>query len=106
MKNGKLIYGEISEAIIGAFFKVYNALGFGFLESVYASALSLELRRRGLSVVREVLTRVYYDGQPIAQFRLDMIVNDKIVVEIKASKILVEPDRKQLLNYLRATDYS
>lgn len=105
MKNGKLIYGELSEAVIGGCYVVYNALGFGFLESVYASALSLELRRRGLSVAREVLTQVYFLGQPIATFRLDMVVNEKLIVEIKASKLLVEPDRKQLFNYLRATDY-
>src|SRR5258707_15706802 len=105
MKDGKLIYRELSEAVIGGFYVVYNALGFGFLESVYASAISLELRRRGLSVPREVLTQVYFLGQPIATFRLDMVVNDKLIIEIKASKLLVEPDRKQLFNYLRATDY-
>src|SRR5262245_65986476 len=105
MNDERLIYGQLSRAVIGGFYVVYNALGFGFLESVYASALSLELRRRGLSVAREVLTQVYFLGQPIATFRLDMVVNQKLIIETKAAKALVEPDRKQLFNYLRATDY-
>jgi GxxExxY protein len=100
----KLIYGELSEAVIGAFYRVYNALGFGFLEAVYASAMSLDLRTRGFLVEREVPTAVYYMGQPIGTFRIDMLVEKKLVVEIKASKVIGDPERKQLFNYLRSTD--
>jgi GxxExxY protein len=81
----KLIYAELSEAVIGAFYRVYNALGFGFLEAVYANAISLDLRTRGFLVEREVPTAVYYMGQPIGKSRIDMLIEKKLVVEIKAS---------------------
>jgi GxxExxY protein len=106
LEKGKLIYQELSGLVIGGFYTVYNQLGFGFLESVYASALSLLLRRRGLLVEREVPTQVYFLGQPIAIFRLDMVVERKLVLEIKASKTVGDPERKQLFNYLRSTDLS
>ena len=100
----KLICAELSGAVIGAFYRVYNALGFGFLESVYANALSLDLRTRGFLVEREVPTVVYYMGQPVGRYKIDMLIEKKLVVEIKASKVIVEADRKQLFNYLRSTD--
>jgi GxxExxY protein len=100
----KLIYKELSGSVIGAFYAVYNALGYGFLENVYANALSLDLRTRGLSVKREAPTHVYYLGQPVALFKLDMLVEERVVVEIKTAKLLAEADQKQLFNYLRSTD--
>ena len=102
--TARLIFQEVSGAVIGAFYRVYNALGFGFVESVYANALSLDLRTHGLVVEREVPTSVYYMGQPIGEFKIDMLVEKKLVVEIKASKLIGDPERKQLFNYLRSTD--
>ena len=90
--------------MIGAFYEVYNALGHGFLESVYAAAMGRELRRRGLIVEREVHVVVRYKGDPVGHFRADMLVASRLVVELKATASTVPADRRQLLNYLRATD--
>ena len=95
---------EITRAISGAFFRVYNELGFGFLESVYRRALAQELRKLGLRHEIEVPIDVWYDGIEVGHFRADLFVERRVIVEIKAATALVDADRKQLLNYLRATD--
>jgi len=99
----KLLYADVTQAIIDAFFAVYNKLGFGFLENVYVGALVLELRRRGHSVAREVLVPVFYDGVIVARYRMDLVVDDCVVVEVKSTEVLNPNDQRQLLNYLRAT---
>lgn len=99
----KLLHAEVTQAIIDAFFAVYNKLGFGFLENVYCGALILELRRRGHSVAREVLVPVFYDGVVVARYRMDLVVDDCVVVEVKSTEVLNPNDQRQLLNYLRAT---
>lgn len=94
----------ITRSIIGAFFEVYNALGYGFLESVYAEALTRELRRRGHRVEREVMVRIWYKGEIIARQRVDMLIDGKVIVELKAGLSLHSTAPKLLYNYLRATD--
>lgn len=104
--NGTLYkHSELTEVIIGAFFAVYNALGYGFLEKVYANALKLELDRRGLKVQQEFPVSVRYLGQIIGEYYADLVVNDLVIVEIKATKALVQEHEAQLLNYLKATPY-
>jgi GxxExxY protein len=98
-----LLKGDITGAIIGAFYRVHTVLGYGFLESVYGRALDIELTKRGLAVAREVSVPVFYEGQQIGVFRADRIVEGSVVLEIKSSAVLSEADRKQLLNYLKAT---
>ena len=98
-----LLHSDLTGEILGGFFAVYHALGYGFLEQVYANALSLELRNRWLKLEREVAVEVQYEGQPVGHFRIDMVVNGLVVVEIKAGAALVEADKKQLFNYLRAS---
>jgi len=90
-------------SIIGAFFEVYNSLGYGFLEHVYASALQAELVERGHRVGREVSVAIWYKGREIARQRLDMIVDESLVVELKAGEVLSPTSLRQLFNYLRAT---
>ena len=90
--------------ILRAFYDVYNRLGFGFLESVYGNALELELREHGLLVRREMPVRVHYRGHPVGEFRADMVVEDVVLVEIKASRLLDPHAREQTLNYLRGTE--
>ena len=102
--HGRLIDGELTRIIIGAFFKVYNAMGYGFLESVYSRALYIELRNRDLRVEREVGTIVYYEGQPVGRYRIDLLVEGRVVVEIKAAKVLAPEHRRQLLNCLRCSN--
>ena len=94
----------ITRAIIGAFFDVYNTLGYGFLESVYVEALTRELRRLGHRVEREVLVHIWYKGEIITRQRVDMIVDGKVIVEVKAGLALHPTAPRQLYNYLRATD--
>ena len=98
-----MLHAEITEQIIGAFYDVHNVLGFGFLESVYANALEHELRRRGLTVEREVAVDVSYRGEIVGRHRVDILVNGLVVVEVKASRFLDPSADKQTLNYLRGT---
>lgn len=100
----KLILKETTFEIIGAFFTVYNALGYGFLESAYANALSLELQRRGLRVQREVPVEVLYEGQPVGFYRMDMVVNGNVLIETKSCAAIGETEYNQLFNYLRASN--
>ena len=98
-----LRHGEITEQVISAFYRVYNTLGYGYLESVYAAAMERELMARRLDIVRELAVQVYYDGQPIAFQKLDFVVERKVVVELKASSSLAAYAERQVLNYLRGT---
>jgi len=91
-------------AVIGAFYAVYNTLRYGFLESVYASALEIEFRERGINYIREMPLVVEYKGRAMGTYRADFFVNGKLVVEVKATNKLADTDRRQLLHYLRATN--
>jgi GxxExxY protein len=101
--RGDLIERECTGSILKAFYEVYNKLGFGFLEHVYVNAMERELLTRGHRVGREVGVVVRYKGEPLAMQRLDMIVDQKVVVEIKSSFELHRAARQQVYNYLRAT---
>jgi GxxExxY protein len=96
-----LVCGDITREVIGAFYEVYNTLGYGFLESVSTSAMAVELTRRGLRVEREVRVAVFNKGVQVGSFRADMLVESLVVVENKATATLSSSDRDQLLNYLR-----
>ena len=98
-----LLEAVLSEQILAAFFYVYRALGFGFLESVYCNALCVQLRKIGLDIQREVPIDVLFDGVVVGKFRADILVNNRILIEVKASKALTEADDKQLMNYLKGT---
>ncbi|MFN8463843.1 MAG: GxxExxY protein, partial [Anaerolineales bacterium] len=91
--------------IIAAFYAVYSALGYGFLENVYVKALLIELNRRGLKTSDELPIQVFYLGQLIGEYYADIIVNDLVILEIKAGKALAVEHEAQLLNYLKATPY-
>ncbi len=90
--------------MIGAFFDVYNNLGYGFLEHVYSKALEHELRERGHRVRREVWVSVSYKGVLLTSQRLDFVVDERLVLEIKSTPSLPASAARQLYNYLRATD--
>ena len=96
--------GEITGAIIKSFYFVYDALGPGFLESVYRKALQYELQDLGLHVETEIPITVWLKGRKVGRFRADLIVNGSVIVEVKASRIICDEDRAQLQNYLRATN--
>ena len=101
-----LLHEKITRSIIGAFFEVYNKLGPGYLESVYAAAMERALKRRGLKVEREVRVLVYLDDEddePIARQRMDMVVEDVVLVENKAKKRFPHGGKLQVISYLTAT---
>ena len=96
--------GDLTGKIINAFYAAYDELGYGFLESVYSAAMAYELERRGLKFTREASVDVYYRGFKVGHFRTDIVVEGRVLVEIKASRSIDESDRRQILNYLRATN--
>ncbi|MBK8616434.1 MAG: GxxExxY protein, partial [Anaerolineales bacterium] len=103
--SGLYKHSELTEQIIGAFYAVYSALGYGFLENVYAKALVIELRNRGMDAKKEFPIKVYYAGEQIGEYYADLVVNDLVILEIKAVKSLIDEHEAQLLNYLKATSY-
>ena len=103
MSGEMLLHDSLTRSIIGAFFEVYNQLGFGFLEQVYVLALEDELKARGHLVARQVGVNVAYKNRVIAVQRLDMVVDELVVVEIKSSRTLPEMAARQVHNYLRAS---
>ena len=98
-----LIEERLTHSIIGSFFDVYNYFGFGLLESVYSNALAADLRAKGHKVDREVSVTVYYKGEAVGRHRIDMLVDDKVVVENKATERLPPSAKPQLLTHLKAT---
>lgn len=99
----ELIEEALTHSVIGAFFEVYNTLGFGFLEHIYVMALQRELIARGHRVAREVGVSVMYKGEELGNQRLDMLVDAKLVVETKSTYELHKAAQRQVYNYLRAT---
>jgi GxxExxY protein len=98
-----LLEEEVTRSVIGGFYAVHRELGFGFLEHVYALALERELTARGHRVAREVAVMVHYRGEPLTWQRLDMIVDEKIVLETKAGDRLQADAGSQLFSYLCGT---
>ncbi len=105
MTRRELIEEPLTHSVIGAFYEVYNTLGFGFLEHVYVMALERELLMRGHRVGREVSTHVRYKGHVLAVHRIDMVVDERLIVEAKASIETPRVAKRQLFNYLRATGF-
>lgn len=93
-----------TDLIIKAFYKVYNTLGYGFLEKVYHNALLIELRKSGFEVHSQYPINVYYEGEHIGEYYADILVDDCIIIENKAAEALREEHEYQLLNYLKATE--
>lgn len=93
----------ITQKIIGAFYDVYNVLGYGFLEKVYANAMAIELRKREMQVACQLPINVYYEEQVVGEYFADMLVEDLVIVEFKAARQLLPEHEAQLLNYLNAT---
>lgn len=96
-------YGDLTEKIIGVFFAVYNELGYGFLESVYEEAMCIALLDAGLKVERQFPTPVWFRGRQIGDFRADLLIEGKVLIELKSARAIDPSHEAQLLNYLRAT---
>jgi len=99
-----MIEEELTGSIIRVFYKVYNTLGYGFIESIYHNAMIIELVNEGLSVETEKPIAVYYEGKVVGAFAADLVVNGKVILELKAKEKIIEAHEAQLLNYLRSTE--
>jgi len=97
-------YEELTESIIKIFYKVYNKLGYGFLEKVYENAMMKELEREDIPAVSQSAIKVVYEEEIIGEYFADILVDNKVIVEIKAAKSLAIENEAQLLNYLKATE--
>lgn len=97
-------HSELTEKIIKAFYKVYNTLGYGFLEKVYENAIYIELEAIGFNIKKQEPIKVYYEGKEVGVYFADLIVNNTIIIELKATEYLIEENESQLINYLKATD--
>lgn len=101
MFEGK--FSDVTEKAIGAFFKVYNTLGYGFSEKVYENPLAIELRKSGLQVEQQKSITVYYEDNNVGDYCADIVVNGVVILELKAVRHLLDEHEAQLLNYLKAT---
>jgi len=98
------LHQDITEKIIKAYYTVYNVLGYGFLEKVYENSLMIELQSLGLNCEKQKPISVSFKGYNVGEYFADIIVENKVIVELKAAEALVEEHEAQLLNYLRATE--
>ncbi len=97
-------YSDLTEKIIKAFYKVYNTLGYGFLEKVYENALFIELQSIGLEASIQKPIKVYYEKKEVGVYFADLIIEDLVIVELKATETLCEEHEYQLVNFLKATE--
>ena len=99
-----LIHEEITDVILKSFYSVYNQLGYGFLEKVYENALLIELTENGLFCEKQHPIKVNYNGTTVGEYFADIMVENSVIVELKAAEFIVEEHELQLINYLRATE--
>jgi len=102
--NENYQHSDVTDKIIKCFYKVYNILGYGFLEKVYENAMFLELKGLGLFVEKQKEIRVYYESQQVGKYYADLIVSESVIVELKTAESLCEEHEFQLINYLKATE--
>lgn len=104
MENNNFKYSDITEKILRAFFNVYNRLGYGFIEKVYENAMLIELIKLNLNAVKQSPAKIYYDNVLVGDYFADIVVEDKVIVELKAVEALCTEHEVQLVNYLKATE--
>ena len=98
------LHSEITSQILKAFFKVYNTLGYGFLEKVYENTMVIELHKMGIKCDNQVPIKVYYDERIVGNYSADLFVEEVVAVELKAASTLHPDNEAQLLNYLKGTE--
>ena len=104
IRNDNYMHSSITDKVIKAFYKVYNVLGYGFLEKVYENALFIELKEMGVFVEKQKAINVYYESEQIGEYYADLVVNESVILELKAAESLCEEHEFQPINYLKATD--
>ncbi len=99
----KLVNADVTEAVIGSFYHVYNSLGVGFLEKVYEDSMAVVLRKQGMEVQTQFPIKVRFEGEIVGEYRADLLVANCVIVELKAADMTIDAHEAQLINYLRAT---
>jgi GxxExxY protein len=99
-----LLHKDLTDAILKVYYDVYNELGYGFLEKVYQNSMYLELKARGFYVEAQKQIKVHFKGIEVGEYYADLVINEKIILELKAAEYVVEDFEFQLINYLKATD--
>ncbi len=102
-KDNQIFEKELSQTIIKCAFEVYNKLGYGFLEKVYENSLMVELAQKNIKAAQQVPITVYYKNKVVGEYKADILVEDKIIIELKAEKFLNKEHAAQILNYLKAS---
>lgn len=103
MEQNELLHEELTAGILKVFYEVYNELGYGFLERVYQNAMYYELKNQGYEVHAQKKINVYYKDIIVGDYFADLIVNETVILELKANEILTKEDNYQLINYLKST---
>ena len=108
MVQGKAVpfegkHSEVTGRVLESFYKVYNCLGYGFSEKVYENALALEMTQQGMKVEPQKPIQVFYQDHVVGEYFADMLVNERVILEIKSARSLTTEHQAQLLNYLKAT---
>lgn len=104
METNEMLHKELTGAILKLYYEVYNELGYGFLERVYQNALFYELKANGFKVEAQKRISVYYKNMVIGDYFADLIVNDSVILELKAVESLAKEHHYQIINYLRGTE--
>ncbi len=98
------LHSDLTKTIIQGYYQVYNTLVYGFLEKVYENALMIELKKSGLNALQQEMINVFYQGEQVGDYFADIIVNNLVIIELKAAENICEEHKYQLTNYLRATE--
>lgn len=98
-----LLHKKITDDILKVYYDIYNQLGYGFLEKVYQNAMFFELKSKGYKVEAQKPIKVYFKNQLVGEYNADLLVDDKIIIELKACEVLMNVHVAQLMNYLKAT---
>ena len=105
-KNTKIVFDDISKDVVDIAFKIHQNLGVGLLECIYEDCFVIELEKRNIPYVRQKQVDVFYEGQKIpSSFRLDLVINDELIVELKSKEKLVNADTAQILTYMKTSDH-
>jgi len=105
MQTDKLLHRELTYKLIGIFYKVHTALGCGFPEKIYQRAIEIELKKENIPYETEKQFKVEYEGEKVGYFRLDMVVDEKVIIELKAVEHIPKVFREQLISQLKASPY-
>lgn len=99
-----ILHKKITDGILKAYYDVYNQLGYGFLEKVYQNAMYFELKSQGFKVEAQKQIKVYFKNQLVGEYYADLLIEDKVIVELKACEVLMNVHIAQIMNYLKATE--